>query len=154
MFHLYAGLNGVNLYHYLIQKYRFQPMQQTAQEEQKKIIHSPFFVFFSQVIQTKWCGITEEQAEALQWVRSFKHSSKSPSTSEAGLNTWIYFKAISLQVSQILSSLFKLCFGFRKHILLICLYQSPATDRFQEFGALHHLFLLPLKPVVSSFLHQ
>lgn len=108
--------------------------------------------FSSQVTQIKWCGITREQTEALQWVRPFKHSSKSPSYTEAGLNTQIYFKAMSLQVSQILSYTFRLCFGFRKHHLPVCLYFTPATDKFQEFGSFHHLFLPPPKAVVSSVL--
>lgn len=39
---------------------------------------------------------------------------------------------------------------FRKYILLNCLYSSPATARFQEFGGLHHLFFPPLKLVTLS----
>lgn len=49
----------------------------------KRIIHSPFFFLSSDLDPMVW----DYKTEALEWVRSSKHSSKSLSISEAGLNT-------------------------------------------------------------------
>lgn len=115
----------------------------------KKIIHSPFF-FSLKWLRPNGVGLQDWGFTVGEVLQAFlKITFHLRSRFEYLDLFWSY---LTSSISNSLLFIFKLYFGFRKHILLICLYYSPATDRFQEFGALHHLFLPPLKPVVSSVL--